>query len=280
MAAAGAALALLVALAGCQKKPAAAPSAEAPKIQATAEADNPNIGQIQVLTVRSDDPAVFITGVFRDGVALPADGLGAAEAKVKITADEDGVPCDSEGFEVRASNAVVFRPLVNLCEAKWSLTVPTRKAPVPSPAPAADEDLVWTTSSVDQEGGGKIQSLVYGVPETDAIALTAACQPGIQRAKFSVNLPTDKARRLDIAAPDRVLRYDLKVVPAPSEEQGPTGEVELPTTDGLWALLRRGARLPYRIDDGPFRMADATLGAEAITRFIEVCNRDPAAAGA
>lgn len=275
---AGLALVLLMA-AGCQKKTEAQSPPEAPKAAAAADPENPNLGQVQVLTVRSDNPAVFVTGVFRDGVALPAGGLGSAQAKVKIAMDEDGVPCDSEGFEVRTSNAVIFHPLVNFCEAKWALTVPTRKASVPSPPPAADEELVWTTGSRDDEGGGKVATLVYGIPESDGFLFVASCQPGIQRAKFSINLPNEKVRRIDLAAPDRLLRYDLKVTPAMSEEAGPMGEIELPTGDALWTLLRRGSRLPYRLDEGAFGMVDATLGAEAIGKFLDTCNRDPAAAG-
>ncbi len=264
---------------GCQKKAAAPPpaakSAPVSSLSAPLSAGPGDGGKS--LLVRTDDPKVFITGLLRDGVMLPVDGQGRAEVRTRLAMDEEGIECDSAGFEVRTSNAIIFRPLINLCEANWVLNVPTHKPDLPAPPPPANEEFVWTTGQRDEEDGSRSQTLVYGIPDSDGVALFAACQPGLGRVKLNFVGQAVGASRIDVVAPDRLLRYDLKINPALSEEQGPTSEVELTTGDALWVLLRRGGRLAYRFDAGPFLMADASLGAETITKFLDVCDRKAAA---
>lgn len=221
----------------------------------------------QALRLRSDDPSVAITGVLRDGLAVSTTGLGSAAAIAALPTDEDGIECASDGLEVRMSNRVVYRPAVNLCDADWALVVPTARPAAARAAPAPD-GFAWTTG---KSSDANEAWLAYGVPETDATAMTASCQPGTARVSARFVAQTAGAAVIEFVAPDRLLRYGATRVATEGSEAGPDLALELWTHDVLWNLLRSGAVVPYQAAAGEPQLLDASAGTEPIGSFLDAC---------
>lgn len=242
-------------------------------------------GTIQKLTVTSDDPKIAITGLLRDGVPATTEGLGTAKVIASFVMDEDGIACDSEGYEVRLANGMIYRPAINLCEAKWTLTVASARAAMPSPLPEPPKDLVWSKypeetgkpPEPDSAEAGQDEPteayLAYAIPETDAFAMYGMCQKSIGRAVARFPSGDGGDPKLEIALADRTLVYGFKPITADSvsEEGGPLYELDLAVDDQLWRLLRDGTRLPYRIGNSPFMLLDASKGVDAIGKFLTAC---------
>lgn len=250
-----------------------------------APAPGGSAGQIQKLTVTSSDPKAVITGLFRDGAPAQTEGLGTAKVVASFVMDEDGIPCDSEGYEVRLANGVIYRPAINLCEAKWTLSVPAARPAMPSPLPEPLADLVWRKYPEEtgkppapdspEEGQDETNDayLAFAIPETDAFAMYGKCQKGIGRAVASFPSGEGDKPTLEILLADRTLVYGFKPIDANSvsEEGGPLYELDLPVSDQLWRSLRAGTRLPYRIGNSQFMMLDASKGVDAINQFLTAC---------
>ncbi len=268
---------LALAAAGCQQEtvlpapsasasasalpaPAAAPSAAAPSDLKPGPND-------KILTITSSNPDVAVTGVFLDGRPLQSEGLGTATARVLLVADAEeggGTPCTTEGLEVRLANAIILRPLANICTAKYALAVSAAKqAPPPVTAP---EEFSWQLG--DREGS---KQLYFGIPETDATAFLASCRKGEMRAKAIFFEEGGPSPVVDLYGPDRVLRYALFRSGAGSSEEAPSNQIALASDDPFWAMLRRGALVPYRISKGDFRALDSRQGTDQIGEFLAWC---------
>ena len=224
----------------------------------------------RLLTIRSDQDQVAISGVFLDGLPMKTEGLGTPTVRALLVAEPEegfGTPCESDGFEVRLANGVSFRPLTNFCNSKYVMTVPAAKAALPDPLPVADAELSWNL-----DGRGADKMLYFGIPETDATMFLATCRKASGRIQAKFFGATGNRPQVDLYAPDRVLRYDLRQTSSGSSEEDPIVEVELGLTDQLWSQLRGGAKLAMRMDHGEFRMLDASRGAKQIAEFLGHCD--------
>ena len=219
-----------------------------------------------LLTVRSDNPAVAITGVFWAGTSLGTRGLGSPVVPVVIEMDEDGMPCETDEYEVRLSNGIFWHPTTNVCDTNFILTVPSARVATPSPPPPAIAGFTWQLISRGNE-----KQLVYGIPQTDSVAFVASCPRGYNRvvAKFFADAGPKPVAEL--FGPEELLRYDLQFEPPASEEVGASNTIELFARDEFWNLMRRGLRLPYRIGNGPFAMLDTSSGKTRIEQLLAWC---------
>jgi len=219
-----------------------------------------------LLTVRSDNSAVAITGIFENNRAYTTSGLGSSTAQVVLKADEEGTPCNTEEFEVLLANGILWHPTTNFCNTGHILTVPSARPVTPDPPPAAIADFAWQLVSRGNE-----KQLVYGIPQTDSIAFVASCPRGYNRvvAKFFADAGPKPVAEL--FGPEELLRYDLSFEPPASEEQGAANMIELFANDAFWNLMRRGLRLPYRIGNGPYAMLDTSSGKTRIEQLLAWC---------
>jgi hypothetical protein len=236
-----------------------------------------NAGYREVVTLLSDDPRVAITAVTQYGKPVQAEGLGTPQARFPIAADEDGIPCDTDELEVRTSNNVVHYPRLNLCDAKWRITLTTAIAPPPLTM-RPEPELKWILARLT-DAGSPVQALHYGVPETDGTLMTATCQPRSGRitAKFTGStegLGTASTARIDFYTPTGILRYDATVeqVPEAGAEETMPFAIEQSAANPFWQTLAGGAMVPFRIGTADFAVLDGRAGAAAIAQFVNTCS--------
>lgn len=242
---------------------------------ALAFAASPNEGHQLPVTIRSDDPKVAILSVSQFGKPVVARGLGSAQVSFVLQADEDGIPCDLDEVEVRASNGVVHYPKVNVCQSKGVVQLVTGRVERPAGL-AADPELKWIPDKA-VDSPTPLLMLTYGVPQTDGSMMFSKCQPGSGRITSifygdTVGLEKSKIARLDFYAPNVVFRYDAVIHFPESQgmEESLPFEVEQSSRNGFWNVLAQGHDMAYRSPDGKFHVLDSRRNA-VVGQFVKAC---------
>ena len=234
-----------------------------------------NSGYRETVTIRTDNPKVSITAVSQFGKPVNAAGIGRAEVRFVLIADEDGIPCDADELEIRTSNNIVYYPRANLCESKWYITVPTDQTPLPA-GWTVEPALKWEAARL-RDVAAPIMTLSYAIPQTDATLMFAQCQIGSGRitTKFSGSkdgLGNAASARIDFHTPTGLLRYDA-FVDSPDEN----GEEYMPfvldqdANEAFWSVLKSGAVVAYRIHTHDVLALDTRAGKGEIAKFHQAC---------
>lgn len=208
--------------------------------------------------------------------------------------DVDAEP--GEGF-VFAVNRVPFQKYVARAEPFQGLTLApqgqqkppivgnAKRAPVAGGAPAAPtqadvaaDGLIWSVSQFEDADGVATSVLSFGLPETDAIQVSAACSAAL--ATPSVLLSTDVAQLEDGAAaslrfvaPGFAASYSGRVRHSASSEGQDGVVLAIPVDDPLWQALPRLKAVGYGLAaQKPQPLALANIGAP-LARFLADCRQ-------
>ncbi len=140
-------------------------------------------------------------------------------------------------------------------------------------------DLSWRAGAIE-DGPAPYAWLVFGVPETDARAVTGACVHGSTAGFATLKLTyyQDKhgvpiGETVDVDFMARATRFTRPAeVIDESEIEGISGIlVRLDFSDPLWTEIVEGAALAYTIGAAEPRALSLTGSGKAATRFLAMC---------
>jgi hypothetical protein len=236
--------------------------------------------QPQTVTVSTDNPAVTISAITFIGSPVKATGIGTNTVRYLAESDGEGIPCDSADISIETSDAGHYRPLVNLCDSGWRMTVPTGMPPSPGNTPQIDPALSWNLAEtkLDPNESGDDLFLAYAIPETDATMLTVLCRSGAGRARIQFagwgQDPNQAGHVMQamVIGQDRVLRYDGIVTDAQSDEENNMVQVEVEIGDPVFkAMAVDYPGVFVGVNGTDFRPIPTAAGAKAIATFVRRC---------
>ncbi|MEG6508246.1 hypothetical protein V6C03_04610 [Methyloligella sp. 2.7D] len=140
-----------------------------------------------------------------------------------------------------------------------------------SPSRAQSEEYVWSFYQYDETA-----SLIFGIPETDAVRANAVCEGGAPSLKLEADvggLSNGEAAEVKFSAGSFSETLPGEVIGI-GAEMGIAGvEVKPSTEDGLWQAIADQETLTYEVSG--HRASDLSLkGAEAkVEHFLAACNR-------
>ncbi|MCW5718567.1 MAG: SH3 domain-containing protein [Bauldia sp.] len=145
-----------------------------------------------------------------------------------------------------------------------------------SAAPAlAQGNLAWSAYDVD-EGGVRIGTLVFGVPETDDVVLVGICRPQPARQvdltlyiNPGVNVP---GQQIQVTFGTNALALTTRAGRMIDSGFGPAGNVVLSRDDVLWGRFRADNEALFSLDGRNFFTASLRGSNAAITRFFRTCD--------
>jgi len=145
-----------------------------------------------------------------------------------------------------------------------------------SAAPAlAQGNLAWSAYDAD-DGGIRIGTLVYGVPETDDIVLVGVCRPQPSRQvdltlyiNPGVNVP---GQQIQVSFGTNALALTTRAGRMIDSGFGPAGNVVLSRDDVLWGRFRADNEALFSLDGRNFFTASLRGSNAAISRFFRTCD--------
>lgn len=192
---------------------------------------------------------------------VPRFDLGAADPLVDAMKGGRSVEVYFGGRAVTVSlsgSRKAFAAFDAQCD--WSAGAARADAPAQATAAQAQADRPdsgqWYTSSDREDDTGRIvESLTYGIPETDAVAVSATCSSDrigpLAEVMFSVAtgaLPDGAPSEIKFTAPGYVATYAGKVSAQSSEHSGL--QVGISVNDEFWDILSGRGFLTFESQAG------------------------------
>jgi len=141
---------------------------------------------------------------------------------------------------------------------------------------APPDGPIWLTTEYTDETGAPAVSLVYGVPETDAILLSTTCVTGTGARSVRVNLlldtgalPPGEAVEARIGVAGATYTYPGKVFEESTESAGLSFDVG--SRAPLWNDMRAGGDMSFGIVGGASVGGSAASAAAAVDAFTNAC---------
>ena len=149
-------------------------------------------------------------------------------------------------------------------------------APEPGPGSGSADGAVWSATGGGADGRA---SLVFGIPETDAIGFSAECRANQPAQRIRVDLSVDYPQGLSAGSPLTVgvstpsgrLAFPATVFADSSESAGVRFEVGL--LDPLWAALLPAGTLSVSTEagGGSARQWPLAGAAPQVAKFLSLC---------
>ncbi len=139
----------------------------------------------------------------------------------------------------------------------------------------AQGDLAWRAYDIN-DGGGRLGSLVYGVPETDDVVLVGTCQAQPSRQvdlmlyiNPGANLP---GQQIQVSFATNALAITTRAGLMIDSGFGPAGNVVLSRDDVLWGRFRADTEALFSLDGRNYFTASLRGSNAAITSFFRICD--------
>lgn len=139
----------------------------------------------------------------------------------------------------------------------------------------AQADLVWRAYD-NVDGGARLGTLIFGVPETDDIVLAATCRAQPSRQVDVVlyinpgaNVP---GQQIQVTVGTNGMALSTRPGRMIDSGFGPAGNLTLSRDDALWGRLRADTEALFALDGRSFFTVSLRGSSAAITNFFRTCD--------
>lgn len=241
------------------------------------------LGYVPTFELRSNDP--LITALQQGGSANILSGRGRANISLRGSGDAFEIFKVHCGWNRQSAgnNGGVNQPQVNPPRANQPATnQPQGQTPGQTPsAPGSDtaneDGSKWFIIEYDAATSGKTgASLVFGIPETDAIAINATCESGNPGPFVPVmalidlgGMPNGLPVQVEVRAGAFNKVYQGTVSFLSEEYSG--AQLAIPIEDSFWAVLDSGQPVSIGAVGRPPVTLNAPGSVDAVSRFLDRC---------
>lgn len=231
----------------------------------------------QPVILKTSEPAIAINRVMWLGADKRVNGLGTNTVQWQEGGDEEGVECRLYDYVFTLSNGSIVSPMPNICE-DAPAAIPVAPLAMTEPEPQVLPDMVWMFKHFEPEakGLGQRQVLIFGIPETDALAFAASCHSGAGFVEIAFYLETDGADatlpvRVDAHIDEVAYLFESGWTSPQSEEEGSAPLVRIATSHPMLAGMQTGEHLDVSINGASTFRLPLMTGHTEISAFNGAC---------
>ena len=244
----------------------------------------------QPVTIRVDDPAVTIDGVFMAGKPVAINRRIGNAVEVLVIPGPNGIACSRDLGLVLSDGRRIARA-VDICANDWQVSVAllgsgdtttTSTPPPPPPPPAtaetqppASSDAVWMFSSTRDNG-----SLAFAVPNTEESEFTAVCSPASGEATVALGRSAPEVqpgRTVSVVFSAGSFSQSYRATGSDVSQMSGLSNplVKLKADDPLWPAIIRGSYLTIQIGSAAPYVLSLKGSAANARQFLAFCSPAP-----